>query len=186
VHDVRLHRRLAESAVSLGASGRRDRLDRHVVLFHLSRSGAAQARGDASGVAGTAWEVHGGGFYHVEKFTSAPKDLPQDLIWFKWEAYLTFITGMALMVVQFYWNANAWMIDPAKLALLPWQAIAISLASLLVGWFVYDGLCRSPVGRNRRCSPGFCSSCCWPPLTAILRYSPAAAPWSISAPSSAH
>lgn len=101
-----------------------------------------------SGVAGTAWEVHGGGFYHVEKYTSAPKDLPQDLIWFKWEAYLTFITGMALMVVQFYWNAIAWMIDPAKLALLPWQAIAISLSSLLVGWFIYDGLCRSPVGRK--------------------------------------
>jgi uncharacterized membrane protein len=100
------------------------------------------------GVAGTAWEVHGGGFYHVEKFLTAPKELPQDLVWFKWEAYLTFVTGMALMVVQFYWNASAWLIDPGKLALAPWQAIAISVSSLFVGWVVYDGLCRSPVGRQ--------------------------------------
>jgi uncharacterized membrane protein len=101
-----------------------------------------------TGVLGTAWEVHGGGFYHVEKYLSAPKELPQDLIWFKWEAYLTWITGMALMVVQFYWNADAWLIDPAKLALAPWQAIAVSLTSLIVGWLAYDGLCRSPVGRK--------------------------------------
>jgi len=100
------------------------------------------------GVAGTAWEVHGGGFYHVEKYVSAPADLPRDLIWFKWEAYLTWVTGMALMVVQFYWNAGAWLIDPGKLALAPWQAIAISLASLLAGWIAYDFLCRSAVGRN--------------------------------------
>jgi uncharacterized membrane protein len=101
-----------------------------------------------TGVMGTAWEVHGGGFYHVQKYLSAPKGLPQDLIWFKWEAYLTWITGMALMVVQFYWNADTWLIDPAKLALAPWQAIALSLASLIVGWLAYDGLCRSPVGRK--------------------------------------
>ena len=100
------------------------------------------------GVSGTAWEVHGGGFYHVQKYVTAPRELPHDLIWFKWEAYLTFLTGMALMIVQFYWNAGSWMIDPAKLALAPWQAIAISLGSLLVGWFAYDGVCRSPVGRN--------------------------------------
>jgi uncharacterized membrane protein len=100
------------------------------------------------GVSGSAWEVHGGGFYHVEKYLSAPRELPQDLIWFKWEAYLTWVTGMALMVVQFYWNAEAWLIDQAKLALLPWQAIAISVGSLLVGWIAYDGLCRSAVGRK--------------------------------------
>lgn len=100
------------------------------------------------GVSGTAWEVHGGGFYHVQKYLVAPSALPQDLIWFKWEAYLTFLTGMALMVVQFYWNAGSWMIDPGKLALQPWQAIAISLASLLAGWFAYDGLCRSALGRS--------------------------------------
>ena len=100
------------------------------------------------GVMGTAWEVHGGGFYHVEKFTVAPKELPGDLIWFKWEAYLTWMTGFLLLVVQFYFDADAWMIDPAVMDLEAWQAIVISVASLAVGWFVYDGICRSPIGER--------------------------------------
>ena len=100
------------------------------------------------GVLGTAWEVHGGGFYHVEKFTVAPKDLPADLIWFKWEAYLTWITGFLLLSVQYYWNAKAWLIDPNVMVLEPWQAIGISIASLAGGWLIYDGLCRSPLGKN--------------------------------------
>ena len=100
------------------------------------------------GVLGTAWEVHGGGFYHVEKFTTAPKDLPDDLVWFKWEAYLTWITGFLLLSVQYYWNAGAWLIDPGVMALEPWQAIAISIASLAGGWLIYDGLCRSPIGKT--------------------------------------
>ena len=100
------------------------------------------------GVYGTAWEVHGGGFYHVEKFLNAPDHLPDDLIWYKWEAYLTWFTGFALMVVQFYLNAGLWLINPNVLALEPWQAIAISVSSLAVGWLIYDGLCRSPIGTN--------------------------------------
>ena len=95
---------------------------------------------------GTAWQVHGGGFYHVEKFTVAPKELPGDLIWFKWEAYLTWFTGFLLLIVQFYLNAGTWMIDPAVLDLEPLHAVGISVASLAVGWFVYDGVCRSPIG----------------------------------------
>ncbi len=100
------------------------------------------------GVMGTAWEVHGGGFYHVEKFTVAPKELPGDLVWFKWEAYLTWLTGFLLLIVQFYLDAGAWMIDPQVMALESWQAVGISIASLAVGWFVYDGLCRSPIGQK--------------------------------------
>jgi len=100
------------------------------------------------GVMGTAWEVHGGGFYHVEKFTVAPKELPSDLVWFKWEAYLTWLTGFLLLIVQFYLDASAWMIDPQVMALEPWQAVGISISSLAVGWFVYDGLCRSPIGQK--------------------------------------
>ena len=97
---------------------------------------------------GEAWEVHGGGFYHVEKYAVAPPSLPEHLTWFKWEAYLTWVTGFALLVVQFYFDAGAWLIDPQVMALDPWPAIAISVASLAGGWFVYDGLCRSPLGRN--------------------------------------
>lgn len=100
------------------------------------------------GVYGTAWEVHGGGFYHVEKYLVAPQELPPDLVWYKWEAYLTWVTGFALLVVQYYWNANAYLIDRAVLPLLPSQAIVISVLSLVAGWFIYDQLCRSPIGKN--------------------------------------
>ncbi len=100
------------------------------------------------GVSGEAWEVHGGGFYHVQKYLSAPETLPDDLIWFKWEAYLTWVTGFLLLIVQYYVNASAYLINPSVMALTPWQAIGISVGSLIAGWLVYDLLCRSPLGRN--------------------------------------
>jgi len=100
------------------------------------------------GVLGTAWQVHGGGFYHVEKYTVAPATLPDVLHWFKWEAYLTWATGFGLLIVQYYFHADAFLIDPGVMALEPWQAIAISAASLAAGWFIYDGICRSKIGDN--------------------------------------
>src|ERR1700704_4318555 len=100
------------------------------------------------GVLGTAWQVHGGGFYHVEKYTVAPATLPDVLHWFKWEAYLTWATGFGLLIVQYYFHADAFLIDPGVMVLEPWQAIAISVASLAAGWFIYDGLCRTKVGDN--------------------------------------
>ncbi|MTI17533.1 cysteine desulfurase [Rhodobacteraceae bacterium RKSG542] len=100
------------------------------------------------GVMGTAWEVHGGGFYHVEKYSVAPKELPDDLIWYKWEAYLTWVTGFALLVLQYYFNASAYLIDPQVLKLMPSEAIFISVASLFGGWVIYDQICKSPIGRN--------------------------------------
>jgi uncharacterized membrane protein len=100
------------------------------------------------GVYGTSWMVHGGGFYHVEKYTVAPVSLPEDLHWFKWEAYLTFLSGFALLVVQYYWNATAFLVDPAVLAMSGGEAIIISVLSLAAGWFAYDALCRSRIGNN--------------------------------------
>ncbi len=100
------------------------------------------------GVLGTAWQVHGGGFYHVEKYIVAPAALPDVLHWFKWEAYLTWVTGFGLLVVQYYFHAEAFLIDPGVMPLAPWQAIAISIVSLAAGWFIYDGLCRTKVGSN--------------------------------------
>jgi len=100
------------------------------------------------GVYGTSWLVHGGGFYHVEKYTVAPERLPEDLHWFVWEAYLTWLTGFALLIVQYYFNASAYLIDPGVMPLQPWEAIAISAGSLVAGWLIYDGLCRSPVGQK--------------------------------------
>ena len=102
----------------------------------------------SEGVYGTAWEVHGGGFYHVEKFTLAPPQLPAHLHWFKWDAYLTWMTGFGLLIVQYYLHARSYLIDPAVMPLEPWEAVAISVASLLAGWVLYEGLCRSPLGRN--------------------------------------
>ena len=94
-------------------------------------------------VYGSAWQVHGGGFYHVEKYTVAPPELPPHLLWFQWEAYLTWATGFGLMIVQYYLHAGAYLIDPAIMALTPLQAIAISIVSLFVGWVIYDVLCRA-------------------------------------------
>jgi uncharacterized membrane protein len=108
-----------------------------------------------AGVSGEAWEVHGGGFYHVQKYLSAPERLPEDLIWFKWEAYLTWVSGFLLLIVQYYLNANAYLIDPGVAALTPWQAIGISVAGLIAGWIIYDLLCRSPLGRNTGILAGF-------------------------------
>lgn len=107
-----------------------------------------QRDGMREGVYGTAWEVHGGGFYQVEKYLVAPKELPPDLVWYRWEAYLTWATGFVLLVVQYYWNADAFLISKSVLPMLPAQAIVISAASLAAGWFAYDWLCRSPIGRN--------------------------------------
>ncbi len=100
------------------------------------------------GVLGTAWQVHGGGFYHVEKYLVAPPFLPERLHWFTWEAYLTWVTGMGLMIVQYYLRARSYLIDPTVFPLEPWQAVLISVASLAAGWAIYDGLCRSAVGRS--------------------------------------
>ncbi|MGP1393929.1 MAG: urate hydroxylase PuuD [Inquilinaceae bacterium] len=98
------------------------------------------------GVMGTAWLVHGGGFYHVEKYLVAPRQLPADLVWYRWEAYLTWVTGFALLVVQYYWQAGVFLIDPAVMRLTPAEAILISMASLIAGWLIYDRLCRGALG----------------------------------------
>lgn len=95
------------------------------------------------GVLGTAWQVHGGGFYHMEKFTVAPAELPADLKWFRWDAYLTWVTGFALLVVQYYFNADAFLIDPTVMPLTTFQAVFLSVASLLLGWLIYDAMCKS-------------------------------------------
>lgn len=104
--------------------------------------------GQADGILGSAWLVHGGGFYNVEKFTVAPDHLPNDLVWYKWEAYLTWVTGFALIVLQYYLKAESYLIDPSVMALTNFQAIGISLASLAAGWLVYNGMCRLFLGRS--------------------------------------
>ena len=107
-----------------------------------------KAEGGNPRVAGELWAVHGGGFYHNQKYLVAPEQLPPHLHWFKYEAYFTWISGFLLLAVIYYLGADIFLIDKAKLALTPPEAIAISLAFLAGGWLVYDGLCRSPLGRD--------------------------------------
>jgi uncharacterized membrane protein len=99
---------------------------------------------------GEVWSVHGGGFYHKQKYAVAPKAMPADLHWFKWEAYTTWLTGFALLVLVYWVGADSYMIDPAKADLSQATAIGIGAAALVIGWLVYDGLCRSPLGRDNR------------------------------------
>jgi uncharacterized membrane protein len=99
-------------------------------------------------LAGELWAIHGGGFYRVEKYRLAPPQLPGLLHWFKWEAYWTWITGFALLCAMYYAHAEVYLIDPAVMPLSPWAAIGIGVGFLVVSYAMYEGLCRSPLGRN--------------------------------------
>lgn len=105
------------------------------------------ASGEASG---ELWSVHGGGFYHNEKYQVAPSTMPDDLHWFKWEAYFTWLSGFSLLVLVYYVGARNFLIDPSKAALTPLEATGIGLSALAGGWLFYDLLCRSPLGKNNR------------------------------------
>jgi uncharacterized membrane protein len=107
----------------------------------------APAQGEASG---ELWSVHGGGFYHQQKYQVAPERMPEDLHWFKWEAYFTWISGFALLVLVYYVGARAFLIDPAKPSLEPEEAILIGLAAIAIAWLFYDWLCRSWIVENGR------------------------------------
>ncbi len=100
------------------------------------------------GANGENWSVHGGGFYHIQKYLVAPDRMPEELHWFKWESYMTWISGFCLMAIVYYWGAESYLIDRSVLDLSPATAIATSVASLAVGWTVYDLLCRSPLHRH--------------------------------------
>ena len=93
-------------------------------------------------VAGDLWAVHGGGFYHAQKYQIAPGELPEPLHWFKWEAYATWLTGFLLLTVVYYANAEALLVDPAVAGISGSTAIVVSLALLPAGWLLYDALCR--------------------------------------------
>ncbi|MEP5631062.1 MAG: urate hydroxylase PuuD [Tateyamaria sp.] len=95
-----------------------------------------------SGADGEEWQVHGGGFYHIQKYLIAPAGMPDGLIWHKWQSYWTWISGFVLLVLVYYLGAEFYLIDPNVLDLATWQAIAISLASLGFGWLVYNLLCK--------------------------------------------
>ena len=98
------------------------------------------------GATGEEWQVHGGGFYHIQKYMVAPEAMPEHLTWFKWESYATWLSGFTMLVLVYYMGAQFFLIDPQVMDLTVWQGIAISLASLAFGWVVYDLICKSRFG----------------------------------------
>ena len=118
----------------------------------LRRSGNLPA-----GVGGEAWQVHGGGFYRMQKYLVAPAELPEDLTWFKYEAYSTWLSGFVLLGLVYYLSADLYLIDRSVMDLPVWAAVVISVVSLALGWVVYDQLCKSRLGANTAllCALGF-------------------------------
>ncbi len=99
-------------------------------------------------LAGNLWAVHGGGFYYLEKYKVAPKTLPKQLHWFKYEAYFTWLSGFTLLFIIYYFNASALLIDPRVMKLTTMQAVGISIGSFIAGWRLYDLLCKSPLKKK--------------------------------------
>jgi uncharacterized membrane protein len=108
--------------------------------------GLHRDRNLASGADGEEWQVHGGGFYHIQKYLVAPASMPDHLVWFKWESYATWLTGFCMLVLVYYLGAEFYLVDPNVLDIPVWQAILISLGSLGFGWLAYDTICKSRFG----------------------------------------
>ena len=100
------------------------------------------------GAHGEEWQVHGGGFYHIQKYLVAPEHMPEHLTWFKWESYSTWLSGAAMLMIVYWAGGELYLIDANKADLSLWQGIAISAASLTVGWLIYDFLCKSGLGER--------------------------------------
>mgnify|MGYP000031099308 FL=1 len=111
--------------------------------------GLHRDRNLTSGADGEEWQVHGGGFYHIQKYLVAPAQMPDHLVWFKWESYATWLSGFAMLALVYYLGAELYLIDPAVMALTQGQAIAISIASLAFGWIAYNTLCKVFVNANQ-------------------------------------
>ncbi|WP_394780884.1 urate hydroxylase PuuD, partial [Undibacterium sp.] len=101
------------------------------------------------GVGGELWAVHGGGFYNPQKYLGAPPKLPEDLHWFYWESYSTWLSGFSLFSLVYLFNAKTYLIDPSVAQLTPTVAVVLALGFLVLGWIVYDLLCRL-FGKNEK------------------------------------
>jgi len=111
--------------------------------------GLYRDRNLASGADGEEWQVHGGGFYHIQKYLVAPASMPDHLTWFKWESYATWLSGFTMLVLVYYLGADLYLVDPSVADIKVWQAILISLASLAFGWLAYNQICKTFVNANQ-------------------------------------
>jgi uncharacterized membrane protein len=110
--------------------------------------GLQQRPGLPAGAHGEEWQVHGGGFYHIQKYLVAPANMPEHLTWFKWESYATWLSGFAMLFVVYYVGADLYLVDKNVLDVAPLTGILISLASIGLGWIAYDLICKSPLGKD--------------------------------------
>jgi uncharacterized membrane protein len=110
--------------------------------------GLRKRPGLPAGAYGEEWQVHGGGFYHIQKYLVAPENMPQHLVWFKWESYVTWLSGFGMLCLVYYAGADLYLIDPHVLDVSKPVAIAISLGSIAFGWIAYDLICKSPFGND--------------------------------------
>ncbi|SFS05481.1 urate hydroxylase PuuD [Yoonia litorea] len=100
------------------------------------------------GAYGEEWEVHGGGFYHTTKYLVAPAEMPEHLTWHKWQSYMTWLSGAALLMIVYWVGGELFLLDPTKVDLALWQGILISGGSLTIGWLIYDQMCKSKLSEN--------------------------------------
>ena len=100
------------------------------------------------GVGGELWAIHGGGFYNPQKYTVAPKVLPDRLHWFYWQSYSTWLSGMALFTVSYLWSASTYLIDKSLMHWSSGAAISVAVSFLVVFWMVYDLICQA-FGKRR-------------------------------------
>ena len=120
----------------------------YFVYLDLSLRPPKRREDAEAGVGGEFWAVHGGGFYHTQKYRLAPGALPEPLHWFKWEAYTTWLSGFSLFVVLYYVNADEFLVDPQVADISTGVAILASIGLLALAWVVYDLLCRLLAGRE--------------------------------------
>lgn len=110
--------------------------------------GLKKAPNMPTGVHGEEWQVHGGGFYHIQKYLVAPENMPEHLIWHKWQSYITWVSGAALLMIVYWVGGELFLLDPTKAELSLWQGILISGGSLTIGWLAYDFMCKSKLGEQ--------------------------------------
>lgn len=110
--------------------------------------GLKKAPNMPAGASGEEWQVHGGGFYHIQKYLVAPQNMPEHLIWHKWQSYVTWLSGAALLMIVYWVGGELFLLDPTKAALSLWQGILISGGSLTIGWICYDLMCKSRLGET--------------------------------------
>ena len=110
--------------------------------------GLKKAPNMPNGVSGEEWQVHGGGFYHIQKYSIAPANMPEHLIWHKWQSYITWVSGVALLMIVYWVGGELFLLDPTKADLSLFQGIVISGGSLTIGWLIYDYMCKSKLGSH--------------------------------------